>query len=87
MKDTLLQNRYKFLILSGLVILKIGFFQTKFIEKIETYTRISCSVTFFDNRAVYEIMWQILADLDRPHMTIRHLHISCWIPKAKNKHP
>ena len=31
-------------------------FQTKGVEKIKTH--ILCSVTFFENRAVYEIMWK-----------------------------
>jgi len=31
-------------------------FQTQVAEKIKT--RILCSVTFFENRAVYEIMWK-----------------------------
>jgi len=30
-------------------------FQTKFVEKIEKH--ILCSVTFFENRAVCEVMW------------------------------
>ena len=31
-------------------------FHTKVVEKIKTH--ILCSVTFFGNRAVYEIMWE-----------------------------
>jgi len=31
-------------------------FQTKVVEKIKTH--ILCSVFFFENRAVYEIMWE-----------------------------
>ena len=31
-------------------------FQTKAVEKIKTH--IFCSITFFENRAVYEIMWK-----------------------------
>jgi hypothetical protein len=31
-------------------------FQTKVVEKIKTH--ILCSVTFHENRAVYEIMWE-----------------------------
>jgi len=34
-------------------------FQTKVVEKIETH--ILCSVTSFENRAVYEIMWKNMA--------------------------
>ena len=31
-------------------------FQTKFVEKIETH--ILCSIKFFENSAMYEIMWK-----------------------------
>ena len=34
-------------------------FQTKVLEKIKTH--ILCSITFFENRAVYEIMWKYTA--------------------------
>jgi hypothetical protein len=39
---------------------------------------------FFFNRAVNEIMWKNIVELDRPQMTIWCLCIACWIPKAKN---
>jgi len=39
-------------------------FQTKFVEKINTH--ILCSATFFENRAVYEIMWENSAEPVRP---------------------
>jgi len=43
-------------------------FQTKGVEKIRAY--ILCSVTFFfENRAVYEIMWKNIVLPDRPQMT------------------
>jgi hypothetical protein len=37
-------------------------------EKIQTH--ILCSVTFFLNSAVYEIMWKNMVELHRPQMTI-----------------
>ena len=43
-------------------------FQTEVLEKIKT--RILCSVKFSENRAVYEIMWKNMVELDRPQMTI-----------------
>jgi hypothetical protein len=43
-------------------------FQTRFVEKIKTH--ILCSITFFENRAVYEIMWKNMVEPDRPQMTI-----------------
>ena len=55
----------------------------KFIEGIKA--RIVYSVTFFfENRAVFEIMWKNTVNPDRPLITI--WHIACWIPNAKNTH-
>jgi len=50
--------------------------QTKVVEKIKTYFMFSNF--FFENRAVYEIMWK--------NMTIWRMCIACWIPKATNTH-
>jgi hypothetical protein len=41
-------------------------FQTKVVEKIKTH--ILCSVTFFENLAVYETMWQAT------HGNMAHVH-------------
>jgi len=61
-------------------------FSTNVAEKIETH--ILCSVTyFFENRAVYEIMWKNVAERGRPQMAIWRMRIECWIPKATNTHP
>jgi len=59
--------------------------QTKFVEKIET--NILCSVTFFfENRAVYEIVWKNMVERDKPQMTIWCMRIASWIPKTTNTH-
>jgi hypothetical protein len=58
--------------------------QTKVVEEIKTH--ILCLVTFFENRAVNEIMWKNTVELDRPQMTIWCMRNSCWIPKATNTH-
>jgi hypothetical protein len=57
-------------------------FFTKFIEKIET--KILSSITFLDNRSVYETVWKNIVQPDRPQMTIWRIRIACLIPKAKN---
>jgi len=50
-------------------------FKTKVAEEIETY--ILRSITFvFLNRAVYEIMWQNIAEQDRPQMTIWRMRMA-----------
>ena len=41
---------------------------------------------FFENRAVYEIMWESTVEPDRPQTTIWHMRISRWVPKATNTH-
>jgi len=38
---------------------------------------------FFENRAVYEIMWKNIVEAIRPHTTIWHTRITCWIPKLQ----
>ena len=41
---------------------------------------------FFENRAVYEIMWKYIVGPGRAVITIWRMHIACWIPKATNIH-
>jgi len=56
----------------------------EFVEKIKT--NILCSEMFSENRAVYELMWKIVVEADRPQLTIWRMLIACWIPKATHKH-
>jgi hypothetical protein len=42
---------------------------------------------FFENRAVYAIMWKNSVQPDRPPMTIRRMRIARWIPKTTNTQP
>ena len=52
-------------------------FQTKDVQKIKTHLR---TITFFfENRAVYVIMWKNNVEADRPHMTIWSTRFACWI--------
>jgi hypothetical protein len=56
------------MITSGLILLRMGRFQTKVIETIKTH--ILCSKIFFaKNRRVCEIMWKNIVQPDRPQMT------------------
>jgi hypothetical protein len=57
---------------------------TKAVEKIKTH--ILCSVTFFLNRAVYEIMWKNVVQPDRPQMAIWRMRIACWIDNMAHAH-
>jgi hypothetical protein len=59
-------------------------FQTKVVDEIKTH--ILCSIMFFfENRAVYEIMWKNIVVRGRPHDNMAH-GIACWILKATNTH-
>jgi len=40
----------------------------KCVDKIKTH--ILCSVTFYENLAVYEITWKNVVEPDRPQMTV-----------------
>ena len=41
---------------------------------------------FFENIFVFEIMWKNIVEPGRPQMTMWHMRIACWIPKATNTH-
>jgi hypothetical protein len=56
----------------------------KFAEKIKTYSLYSIT-SFFENRTV-EIMWKVIVEPDRPHMTIWRMRIECKITKAASMH-
>jgi len=58
-------------------------FQTKFVDEIQTH--ILYSITF-PKIVPFEIMWENIAERDRPQMTIWRLRIACRIPKATNTH-
>jgi hypothetical protein len=53
-----------------------------FVQK--TKTHFLCSTMYFQNRAVYEIMWKNLVDPDRPQMTTWRMRIAFCIPTATN---
>jgi len=55
-------------------------FQTKIVEKIKTH--IFHSITFLENRDVYEIMWKNFVEPARRQMTIWRMRIAFWVTKA-----
>jgi hypothetical protein len=59
-------------------------FQPKAVQTITTHT--SCSVTFPENRAVYDIIGKNMAERGRPQMTTWRMRIAYWIPKATDTH-
>ena len=42
-----------------------------------------CGNFFFENRAVYDIMWTAV-ERGSPQMTIWRMRFACWVPKATN---
>jgi BarA-like signal transduction histidine kinase len=63
---------------------ELAMFHTKVVEKIKT--RVLFSVTFPDNRDIYDIMWKNMVEPDRPQMTIWRSRVARWIPKATHTH-
>jgi len=61
-------------------------FQTAIVEKIKRHNLCSEFFFFFENHAVYEIMWNNVVDPGKPQMTIWRMRIACWISKAINTH-
>jgi hypothetical protein len=56
----------------------------KDVEKSRTY--ILCSIFFFENREVYDLMRRNIVEKGRPQTTIWLMHIACWIPKPTKAH-
>jgi hypothetical protein len=54
--------------------------RTKVVEKIGTH--ILRSITFIPPRKLYGL--RNIVEPDRPQMTVWHMHIASWLPKATN---
>jgi hypothetical protein len=39
---------------------------------------------FYEIRAVYDIRWKNIVELDMPQKTIWHMRVSHWVPQAIN---
>ena len=40
---------------------------------------------FYENRAVYELIWKNMVESERPLMTIRRVAFACWEGKAHTR--
>jgi len=49
-------------------------------------SRLRSITFFFENHAVYEIMWKNTEERYKSHMAVWRMPIACWISKATNKH-
>ena len=54
--------------------------QNSYQQELLDKKQIRCSVTFFESRAVYEIMWRNI--VEPPQMTVWCMLIPCWMPNA-----
>ena len=79
-----MKTNIHFLIMSRSFLLRMRNVTERISEKLKK--NIFCSVTFFLNRAVYEIVWKNIAERGRPQMAIWRMRIACWITKATNTH-
>jgi hypothetical protein len=62
-------------------------FQISAVEKIRTHILYSMTFFFFfENLAVYEIMWNNIVQPETPQMKIWRVHIACWIRKTTHTH-
>jgi hypothetical protein len=82
MTDTLLEEQCTFLIISRSFILRMRNVSDRSCRGIQTH--ILNSVTFLENRTVYEIMWKKYCRAGQA--TVWRMRIACWIPKATNTH-
>jgi len=44
------------------------------------------NIYFFENLAVYEIMWKNIVEPEGPQVTIWRMRIACWITKVTYTH-
>jgi hypothetical protein len=72
-------------IISRSFLLRMRLFHAKLSRR---SNHVLCSITFyfFQNRAVYEIMWKNNVEADRPQKTKWRMRIACRILKATNPH-
>jgi len=70
----------KISIISRSFLLRMRNVTYKFVDKIKTYTSFSLISLFFENLAVYEIMWKNIVQSDRPQMIMWRMCIAYWIP-------
>jgi hypothetical protein len=62
--------------------------QTNIVEIKHTHTHTHIKSSNFppENCAIYEIVWRNIVEPGRLQMTVWHMRIACWVPKATNTH-
>ena len=74
---TLHEDQYTFLITSCSVLLRIRNVSDEIWRDNEDKDSFNTCLFFFENPAVYEIMWKTSVEPGRPHMTIWRMRIAC----------
>jgi hypothetical protein len=81
---SVLEDLCAFMIISREIILIMGNVSDRSCKTIRT--RVICNNFFPEHRAVYEIMWENIAQPYKLQMTRRSMRIACWIIKATSTH-
>ena len=85
--STLNEGQHTFLVISRSLVLRMKNASDKICrENQDTHLMFSNIFFFFENLAIYEVMWKNTVERGRPQMTIWRICIACWIPKATNTH-
>jgi hypothetical protein len=83
--STLHEDLCTFIIICRSVILRMRNVSDKIVEKIKIY--ILCSITFFQNRAFYEMITEKYCTAGQAtDGNITRMRFACWITKATDKH-
>jgi hypothetical protein len=77
--------KYIFLIISRSLLLRMRNVSDKSCTENQN-THFVSSNTFFENRAVYEIMWENTVQPDRLQTKIWRMRFACWINTATETH-
>jgi len=83
--STLHEDQYTFLIISLSVLLTMRNVSDKSC-RVNQNTHFVFSNIFYENRAVYELMWKNNVHPDRPQKTIWRMRFACWITVATERH-
>ena len=85
--STLNEGQHTFLVISRSLVLRMKNASDKICrENQDTHLMFSNIFFFFENLAIYEVMWKNTFGPDRPQMKIWRMRISCCIIKTTDTH-
>jgi hypothetical protein len=79
------EEEYTYFIISRSFLLTMRYISDKLCRENQN-TQLIFNNFFSEIRALYQIMWKNMAEIDRPRMTIWRMRMACWIPKFTNTH-